>query len=265
LENNINQGKFIMTIDLTIANEDILNQLKISQMLPAIQEQVLMARIVKNEAEKAGIKIEISELQAAADAFRLKNKLIGAKITQKWLDIYQLSLDDFESIIHFQLTSDRLKQQVLTDKVKKYFYQNKLDFDRVALSEVIFQDKELAIELYYALREGEIKFHDIASKYIEDVELRRKGGYLGQICRKDLNPELLSVFSTPNPPQVIKPITTAKGHHLIWIDEVISAELTAELRQELEGKLFLDFLREKANELIKSVEIDRKIPITSAN
>jgi parvulin-like peptidyl-prolyl isomerase len=254
-----------MTIDLTITNEDILDRLKISQMLPAIQEQILMARIVKDEAEKAGIKIEISELQAAADDFRLENKLIGAKITEKWLDIHQLSLDDFESIIQFQLTSDRLKQQVLTDKVEKYFYQNKLDFDRVALSEVVIQNKELATELYYAVREGEIKFYDVASKYLEDVELKRKGGYLGQICRKDLNPELLSVFSTPNPPQVIKPITTAKGHHLLWIDEVISAELTAEIRQELEGKLFIEFLREKANELIQSVEIDRKIPTTSAN
>jgi parvulin-like peptidyl-prolyl isomerase len=254
-----------MSIELEITNEDILNQLKISQMLPSINEQILIARIVKDEAEKAGIKVEISELQEAADNFRLKNRLTSAKNTQKWLDIHQLSLDDFESIIHFQLTNDKLKQLVLTDKVEKYFYQNKLDFDRVALYEVVLKDKELATELYYAVREGEIKFHDVASKYIEDVELKRKGGYLGQIQRKDINPELLSVFSTPNPPQVIKPITTAKGHHLIWIDEVISAELTAELRQEMEGKLFLEFLREKANELIKSVEIDRNIPINSAN
>jgi parvulin-like peptidyl-prolyl isomerase len=148
--------------------------------------------------------------------------------------------------------TDRLKQKVLTDKVEKYFYQNKLDFDRVALYEVVLQNKELATELYYAVREGEIKFHDVASKYIEDAELKRKGGYLGQIQRKDLNPELLSVFSTPNPPQVIKPITTAKGYHLLWIDEVIPVELTEEIRQELQGKLFMEFLREKANELMPS-------------
>jgi parvulin-like peptidyl-prolyl isomerase len=241
-----------MSIDLEINNEDILNQLKISQMLPAIKEQILITRIVKDEAAQAEIKVEISELQEGADAFRLKNKLIGAKITQKWLDIHQLSLDDFEGIIHFQLTIDRLKQKVLTDKVEKYFYQNKLDFDRVALYEVVLQNKELATELYYAVREGEIKFHDVASKYIEDIELKRKGGYLGRIQRKDLNPGLLSVFSTPNPPQVIKPITTAKGYHLLWIDEVIPAEITEEIRQELQGKLFMEFLREKANELIPS-------------
>jgi parvulin-like peptidyl-prolyl isomerase len=238
-----------MEIDLEITNEDILNQLKISQMLPSIKEQILMTRIVKDEAEQACIKVEISELQEAADSFRLKHRLTSAKNTQKWLDIHQLSLDDFESIIHFQLTSDRLKEKILTDEVEKYFYQNKLDFDRVALCEVILQNQELATELYYAVREGEIKFHDVASKYIEDVDMKRKGGYLGRIQRKALNPELLSVFSTPNPPQVIKPITTAKGHHLLWIDEVISAELTVEIRQELEDKLFIEFLQERMHQL----------------
>jgi parvulin-like peptidyl-prolyl isomerase len=254
-----------MSIDLAISNEDIIAQAKLSQMMPAILEQILTARIIKDEAEKAGIKIEISELQAAADEFRLKHQLVGAKTTQQWLDIHRLSLDDFESIIQFQLLSNKLKPVVLGDQVERYFYQHKLNFDQVAIFEVIIQEKELATELYYALREGELKFQDVASKYIEDVELKRKGGYLGQIARKDLNSELLSVFSTPNPPQVIKPITTAKGHHLFWIDEVISAELTAELRQELESKLFVEFLREKANELIQGMEIEQKIPITSVN
>jgi parvulin-like peptidyl-prolyl isomerase len=240
----------MMTIDLTISSEDEIAQAKLSQMMPVIHEQILMARIVEDEAETAGIQVESSELQAAADDFRIKHKLIGAKITQKWLDIHQLSLDDFESIIQLQLLSNKLQPVVLGDKVERYFYENKLDFDRVALSEVVLKDKELATELYYAIREGEIKFQDVASKYIEDVELKRKGGYLGQISRKDLNPQLLSVFSTPNPPQVIKPITTAKGHHLLWIDEVISAELTAEIRQNLEGKLFVEFLRTRMQELL---------------
>jgi parvulin-like peptidyl-prolyl isomerase len=252
-----------MTIDLTISTDDIITQIKLSQMMPTINEQILMMRIIKDAAAQAEIKVEVSELQEAADEFRLKHKLIGAKITQKWLDIHQLSLDDFEEIVHLQLLSNKLEERVLPDKVEKYFYQHKLDFDRVALYEVVLKDKELATELYYAVREGEIRFQDLASTYIEDVELKRKGGYLGQIQRKDLNPELLSVFATPKPPQVIKPIKTAKGHHLLWIDEVISAELTTEIRQELEGKLFVEFLREKANELIQGTEIDRKSLVTA--
>ena len=240
--------KFIMSIDLEISNEDILEQLKLSQMMPAIREQILVQRIVEDEAERAGIQLEVSELQAAADLFRAQNKLTSAKNTQMWLDLHQLSLDDFETIIELQLLGNKLKEVVLGDRVEKYFYQHQLDFDRVVLYEVILKDKELATELYYAVREGEIKFHDVATKYIEDVDLKHKGGYLGQIRRKDLNPELLSVFSTANPPQVIKPITTAKGYHLLWIDEIIKAELDPAVYKEIQTQSFIEFLRDKLKE-----------------
>mgnify|MGYP003536407249 FL=1 len=150
--------KFIMSIDLEISNEDILEQLKLSQMMPAIREQILVQRIVEDEAERAGIQSEVSELQAAADRFRAQNKLTSAKNTQMWLDLHQLSLDDFETIIELQLLGNKLKEVVLGDRVEKYFYQHQLDFDRVVLYEVILKDKELATELYYAVREGEIKF-----------------------------------------------------------------------------------------------------------
>jgi hypothetical protein len=88
------------------------------------------------------------------------------KNTQMWLDLHQLSLDNFETIIELQLLSNKLKEVVLSERVEKYFYQHQLDFDRVVLYEVILKDKELATELCYAVREGEIKFHDVATKYI---------------------------------------------------------------------------------------------------
>jgi parvulin-like peptidyl-prolyl isomerase len=234
-----------MSIDTNITTEDILEQLKISRKIPEVIEQIFTRRIVKAEAEKLGIKVEIPELQEAADLFRAKNRLISARITEKWLEINQLSLDEFETIIHLELLSDKLKQVVLTDKVEQYFYQHQLDFDRVAISEVVLTNKELATELYYAIREGEIGFQEVASKYITDPELKRKGGYLGQIKRKDLNTGLRSVFSVTTYPQIVKPIATAQGFHLIWLEEKIGATLDPDIYQEIQSQLFTEFLRDK--------------------
>jgi parvulin-like peptidyl-prolyl isomerase len=238
-----------MSIDTNITTADILEQLKISRKIPEIVEQILTRRIVIAEANRLGIKVEILELQEAADLFRVKNRLISARITEKWLEINQLSLDEFETIIHLELLSDKLKQIVLTDKVEQYFYQHQLDFDRVVISEVILANKELATELYYAIREGEISFQDVAIKYITDPELKRKGGYLGQIKRKDLNAGLRSIFSVTTYPQVIKPIATAQGFHLIWLEEKIEATLEPDIYQEIQSQLFTEFLREKAMNL----------------
>jgi parvulin-like peptidyl-prolyl isomerase len=242
-----------MSIDFNITTEDILEQLKISRKIPEIMEQIVTRRIVQAEANNIGIKVEIPELQDAADLFRANNRLISAKITQQWLEINQLSLDEFETIIHLELLSDKLKNAVLADKVEQYFYQQQLDFDRVAMYEVILDDKELATELYYAIREGEIRFPDVAAKYIKDPELKRKGGYLGKMGRKDLSQGLRSIFSITSYPQVIKPISTAKGFHLIWVEEIIKATLDESTYQEIQSQLFTEFLSDKLAILASSI------------
>jgi parvulin-like peptidyl-prolyl isomerase len=244
-----------MAISLEINSEDILTQVKISQMVPSISEKILLMRIIEDEAEQAGIKLAVSELQEAADDFRKKNGLTGLKNTEIWLKLNQLSLDEFEAMIRLQLLKGKLQEVVLGDKVESYFYQHQLDFDQVVLSEVVLKNHELATELYYAVREGELKFHDIASKYAEDKESRYKGGYLGRIRRKDISPELSSVFSVNNPPQTVKPITTGNGCHLLWIEDLIKAELDHEIREEIQDQLFMEFLREKAAIILSAIKV----------
>jgi parvulin-like peptidyl-prolyl isomerase len=242
-----------MTIDTETANEDILEQIKLSCRVPELTEQIIVRRIIQDEAEKAEIKLDVSELQAAADDFRAKNELTSAESTQMWLSINQLSLDEFEKIIRLELLSKKLKEAVLGEQVEKYFYQHQLEFDRVALSEVILENKELAMELYYAVREGEMRFQDIAGQYIKDVDLRRKGGYLGERQRKDLSPEMYSVFSVANPPQILKPIASAQGYRLLWVEEVIKAELDEKMYGEIQSQLFREYVRNKIKDYCSSL------------
>jgi parvulin-like peptidyl-prolyl isomerase len=237
-----------MVISTEISDEDILEQVKISRKMPEITEQIIINRIIRDEAEKAGIKVEVKELQEAADDFRARNKLIRAKTTQMWLEMNRLSLDEFENIIRLEILSNKLRDLVTVDKVEEYFYQHQLDFDRVVLREIILENKELATELYYSVREGELKFQEVADKYIKEVELRRKGGFLGSFRRKDLNPVLVSVFSITSYPQVVKPIPTALGFSLIWVEEIIKATLDDEVQKEIQSQLFKVFLISKISE-----------------
>jgi parvulin-like peptidyl-prolyl isomerase len=240
---------------ITISKEDILDQIKISYKVPEVMEQIITRKIVEQEAERLGIKVETEELQEAADNFRKKNRLISVKITQKWLDIHQLSLDDFEQNIYLDLLSKKFKKVFFAEKVEKYFYQHQLDYDRIVMYEVVLNNKEIATELYYSIREGEIKFQDIASKYISDLDLRRKGGYMGEIERKDLKPALMSIFSGTTLPRIVKPISTARGFHLIWVEDVIKADLTAETYLDIQTQLFTEFLQQKAASIISGIRI----------
>ncbi|GET36131.1 PpiC-type peptidyl-prolyl cis-trans isomerase [Microseira wollei NIES-4236] len=121
--------------------------------------------------------------------------------------------------------------------------------------EVVLDDEDLARELFYAVKEGEMSFHDVARQYIQDVELRRKGGYQGIVRRKDLKAEISAAVFAAKPPQLIKPIVTAKGVHLIWVEEIVQSELDEKLRLKIITNLFYGSLKHQ----IEQIEVIKKL------
>jgi parvulin-like peptidyl-prolyl isomerase len=238
-----------MSEPISITNEDILHQVKISCKIPEIIEQIVSRKVIINTAQEAGIKVEVEELQKAADQIRLANKLDSADDTWKWLEKHGLSIDDFEEIANISIISGKLIKYLFADKVEPYFFEHQLDYVGVVMYEVVLDDEDLALELFYAIKEGEMSFYDVGHKYIQDVELRRKGGYLGIVRRKDLKPEISAAIFTAKPPQVIKPIVTSKGVHLIFVEEVIQPQLDNNLRYKIISDLFDDWKKQKIAEM----------------
>ena len=244
-----------MSQTITITNEDILEQVKLSSKIPEIIEQIVTRKVIENAADEEGIKVEIEELQQAADKFRLMNKLQNADETWAWLEKYSLSLDDFEKVLYTNLLANKLAQHLFESKVESYFFEHQLDYAGVVMYEVVLDDEDLAIELFYAIKEGEMSFYEVAHKYIQDTELRRSGGYRGIVQRKDLKPEISAAVFAANPPQLLKPIVTSLGINLILVEEIIQPQLDHELRY----KIILDLFAEWTKQQIKQVEVMRKL------
>lgn len=234
-----------MSQPITITNEDILHQVKVSCKIPEIVEQIVTRKLIIAAAEEAGIKVEVEELQKAANQIRLANKLDSADDTWKWLEKHGLSIDDFEEIADISLISGKLASHLFADKIEPYFFENQLDYIGVVMFEVVLDDEDLALELFYAIKEHEMTFYDVAHKYIQDVELRRKGGYLGIVRRQDLKPEISTAVFSAKPPQVIKPIVTSQGVHLILVEELIQPDLNEKFRTNIISNLFSQWLNQQ--------------------
>lgn len=233
----------------TITAEDILKQVKLSLQIPDLIQSILSHRIISDAATEAGITVDNEELQQAADTIRALQKLHGAQETFAWLDKHHLSIDDLEEIAHFTMISQKLTTHLFADKVEPYFYENQLDYAGVVMYEVVLEDEDLAMELFYSIQEEEISFYDVAHKYIEDKELRRKGGYRGILSRKDLKSEISAAVFAATPPEVLKPIVTSKGMHLILVEEIIQAELNDQLRYQIWSELFGEWVINQKNKI----------------
>ena len=230
---------------MTISHDEILYQLKLSCLIPSTVEGVVTRKVITRVASEQGIKAEPNELQQAADSLRLLNKLQSASDTWLWLQQHNLSLDEFEELVQTTVISSKLANHLFADRVEPFFVEHQLDYAQAVMYEVILEDEDLAMELFYSIQEEEVSFHEVAHQYIQDVELRRCGGYQGLITRANLKPEVSAAVFAATPPQLLKPFVTSKGAHLILVEELIQPELNESLHYKILSDLFLEWLKQQ--------------------
>lgn len=238
-----------MSTTMRISSHELIQQIKLSCQMPTAIAGIVNRKIIESTAASAGITIESEELQQAADVFRVTNHLLRADDTQLWLEEHHLTVDEFEDIVRISALSSKLASHLFADRVEPFFVEHQLDYAQVVLYDITLDDADLAMELFYAIQEQEISFYEAAHHYIQDVESRRCGGYRGILQRADLKPEISAAVFAAAPPQLLKPIVTAKGAHLILVEEIIQPTLDKSLHQKILSDLFLQWLKQQETQI----------------
>jgi parvulin-like peptidyl-prolyl isomerase len=246
----------VLTTSTPISKQVLIDRAKIAGKMPELIELVLRQQVIESRAKQLGIEPTTEELQAAADRFRMVNKLESAQATWQWLKQHFLAVDDFERLIWHHLVAEQLAHKMFGDTIDRFFHQNVLDYTTAVIYEVILEERELAMELFYAIQEGDLSFSTVAYQYTTDPELRRRGGYVGEIGRKQLRPELSAAIFAAKPPQVIEPVTTAVGVHLIYVEDIIRPELDDRLRGKILTDMFEQWLQQEVSAVADSTPIE---------
>ncbi|MCC0176783.1 peptidylprolyl isomerase [Waterburya agarophytonicola K14] len=233
---------------LKIDRATIINHLKLSSQLNRVLEGIATCKIIESKAREIGIDISDEELQQAADDFRITHDLQNIEATWQWLKSNQMSMDEFEVLMRTNIITKKLAHHLFSDRVKAFFFQNHLNYAGAAMYEVILDDEDMAIELFCALQEGEMSFHDIARTYESNPARRRSGGYCGVLQRQNLKPEISAEVFAASPPQLLKPIVTSMGVHLILVEEIIQPQLDEELHNQIMSGLFSEWLQQQLQE-----------------
>lgn len=245
-----------MPHNLTISSSDIIHSLKLSCQIPNVVEAIASQSIIAEAAQEAGITVTPEEVQEQGDELRFAKKLVKAKDTWTWLEKHHLSVNEFDELAYNNILSRKLANHLFSHQLEKHFYEHQLEYIAAVTYEVVFEDRDLALEVFYALEEGEINFPEIARLYIPEPELRRAYGYQGLRYRKDFRPEIGAAVFAAAPPEALKPITTPKGVYLIWVEEVIQPQLDEQLRQKIITELFADWLKQQINAMKIVTQID---------
>ena len=107
-----------------------------------------------------------------------------------------------------RLIAKKLAESLFAKEAEKFFAQNKLNFDQIALYQMILPDERLAQELFYQIEEREISFYEAAHLYEIDERRRHQCGYEGKLYRWSFKPDISAIIFSAKRKEVFGPIPT---------------------------------------------------------
>jgi parvulin-like peptidyl-prolyl isomerase len=247
---------FLTIDDQPISIGRILKYLQANRKLDAFIGDIVRQYVIERELQThTELQVSPAVTEQAIVDFRLQRQLTDAEKFQEWLSENGLTYELFHNQVAINFRLKALKEQVTEPKLQEYFIERKVFLDRVVLSRIIVEDKELVDELHSQLQEG-TRFEQLAREY-SMTDDRVMNGMVGAVSRGTMPDILRSAVDLAKPGDVVGPLGLEGRWGLFRIEEVIPASLdNPQTRQNLQDELFEQWLAEKMQSLPIKLQVE---------
>ncbi len=216
-------------------SEDLIPLLSEYQILPKLAQEIIV--------DEAIAKVECSpeEKTLAHNQFYQQHQLITEEQVQSWLQQQGMTSQQLEKMLLKKLRLDKFKESTWGDEVESYFAQRKTQLDRVVYSLIRTNKAEIAQELYFRIQEKENSFRELAMEYSQGSEAQT-GGLIGPVEINAPHPKIAQLLSTMKPGQIVPPTRIGEWIVIIRLENYLSAELDAPMRQRMLDSMFKEWL-----------------------
>lgn len=224
---------------------------KLQPFLAEILRQYLLEQELKTRED---IDVSSAVIEQAVINFRLENQLTDPKTFQEWLNRNGIDNAAFHNQIVASFKMERLKTQITEPRLQEYFIERKLFLDRVVLSRIIVDSKELAEELHSQIQEG-TSFEKLAQQY-SIADDRVANGMMGPISRGSMPDELRAAVDAASPRGLIGPLAIEDKWGLFRVEQFLPASLEdPKLRLMLQNELFERWLAERLQKMTVKLQV----------
>jgi|LauGreDrversion4_2_1035121.scaffolds.fasta_scaffold53344_4 parvulin-like peptidyl-prolyl isomerase len=162
--------------------------------------------------------------------------------SQRWND------DDLTYFATKGLRQQLFQERCFGEDVENRFLERKLDLDQVVYSMVRVEERDVAEELHQRLLEGENDFPELAEAFSLGSE-RGTRGLMGPAPLSAAHPELFSRLRVSQPGQLWPPFFVVNIWVVMRFERLIPAQLNVEMRANLLGELFQEWLEQRVQQL----------------
>jgi hypothetical protein len=231
----------------TVEDADILNCLRRNFKLAEITALARKDAVVLANCEKLGITVSDEEWQIAGDEFRTEHQLWGIPQTMAWLEQQQITVDEWSQAIKVSLLEKKLKEHLCGATVDSTYISNRDNYRRVALSQILVVDLATANKVVKMLREETASFCAVALEYSKGKLSHENGGFLGVRYMVELVPEVATAISNAEVGEIIGPVESKLGYHILKVDKWFPTELNQAVREQVMEALFKIWLQNLHN------------------
>ncbi|HEY9659658.1 MAG TPA: peptidylprolyl isomerase [Allocoleopsis sp.] len=100
-----------------------------------------------------------------------------------------------------------------------HYINNRKEFKRVAMSQILVRDLTDAFTIVHALREEKASFCALVIDYAQGRQARERGGVAGIHFLPALMPEIVQAIAHVPEGEIVEPIQTQMGYHIIKIEK----------------------------------------------
>ncbi|MBD2357363.1 peptidylprolyl isomerase [Tolypothrix sp. FACHB-123] len=246
---------FLTVNDQPISLEQAVKYLQASGKLTQFIGEIIRQYIIDEEINtRDDIDISPALTEQAIIDFRLKNQLIDPQIFQEWLKKNGTDYQTFHASIAFNFKLEKLRALITEPKIPEYFIDRKIYLDRVVISRIFVDNREMSEELHTQIEEGG-SFEQLAKEY-SLTDDRIVNGMMGPISRGTLPDIVRAAIDAANPGELIGPIEIEGRYGLFRVEQFLPASLEdTQLKQTLQNELFEKWLAEKIQKLTVKLQV----------
>lgn len=216
-------------------DEAVAAYLKYSYRFAEIAATAERDALILKVCEQLEITVTDEELQAAGNKFREENKLLGASETFAWLEHQRISAEDWTQGIRISLLTQKLKEHLFGEAVDAHYISNREQYKRVAISQILVRDLTEAVKISKLLQEEKASFCSLALEYSKGKHSQENGGFAGIKFIGEIMPEIVKAISEVEAGQIIEPVQTKLGYHIIRVEKWFPADFNAVREQVLDS------------------------------
>lgn len=225
---------------------------KLDEFIGDVVRQFVIERELQSQEN---LVVSSTAVEQAVIDFRLQNQLTEPQQFQDWLASNGLTYEAFHSQLAMNFRLQGIKSQVTETRLPEYFIERKVFLDRVVISRIIVNEKELAEELKSQLQDG-ASFDQLAKDY-SITDDRIMNGMVGPVSRGTMPDMLRAAIDLANPGEVVGPLGLDERWGLFRVEAMLPASLDdPQLKQTLQDELFEHWLAEKMQNIPIKLQID---------